>query len=245
MESQSDNEVVFSLLSFDGDQGFAGNLAVKVSYRLTDDNQVKIEYWANTDKTTPVNLTNHAYFNLMGGNSISSNSIGDDAIDESTEQDCRTHFLHIDAAEFLPTDAQGIPLGALQSVENTGFDFRQMKPISEHFLQDDQQVLAKGYDHSFFFDPNRDQTKAVARLVSADQQVRMSVVTNKPAMQLYTGNWLTGQTSRDGEYRGYAGVALETQFLPDSPNHPEWQQPSCLLTPEQTYRFHTIYQFDF
>ncbi|MGR5529627.1 galactose-1-epimerase [Vibrio alfacsensis] len=231
IEAQSEQLVTFALLSEDGDQGFPGNLEVQVTYTLTDDNQVSIAYVARTDKATPVNLTNHAYFNLLGA---------------EADLDCRSHRLSIAASQYLPTNEVGIPLGALQDVQGTGFDFRGEKPVSEHFLQDEQQIVAKGYDHSYLFDAHRDVSKPVALVVSPDEKVHLSVVTNKPAMQLYTGNWLAGAPNRrGGEYQDYAGLALETQFLPDSPNHAEWAQPSCILEPEQEYRFCTTYQFAF
>lgn len=231
IESHSNQQVTFSLLSEDGDQGFPGNLEVQVTYMLTDDNQVSIAYFAKTDKATPVNLTNHAYFNLLGS---------------EADLDCRSHRLTISAEQYLPTNEAGIPLGTLQDVKGTGFDFRNEKSVSEHFLQDEQQIAAKGYDHSYLFDVHRDVAKPVALVVSPDKKVHMSVVTNKPAMQLYTGNWLAGAPNRrGGEYQDYAGLALETQFLPDSPNHAEWAQPSCILEPEQEYRFCTTYQFAF
>ncbi|WP_322803031.1 galactose-1-epimerase [Vibrio alfacsensis] len=231
IEYQSEQQVTFALLSEDGDQGFPGNLQVQVTYTLTDDNHVSIAYFAKTDKATPVNLTNHAYFNLLGA---------------EADLDCRSHRLTIDASQYLPTTDVGIPLGELQEVKGTGFDFRSNKSVSEHFLQDEQQIAAKGYDHSYLFDAHRDVSKPVALVVSPDEKVRMSVVTNKPAMQLYTGNWLAGAPNRrGGEYQDYAGLALETQFLPDSPNHAEWAQPSCILEPEQEYRFCTTYQFAF
>ncbi|ENG7518348.1 galactose-1-epimerase [Vibrio harveyi] len=231
IESQSKQQVTFSLLSEDGDQGFPGNLEAHVTYTLTDDNQVSIAYFAKADKATPVNLTNHAYFNLLGA---------------EADLDCRSHRLTIAADQYLPTNEVGIPLGTLQDVKGTGFDFRNEKPVSEHFLQDEQQIAAKGYDHCYLFDAHRDVSKPVARVVSPDGKVHMSVVTNKPAMQLYTGNWLAGAPNRrGGEYQDYAGLALETQFLPDSPNHTEWGQPSCILEPEQAYRFSTTFHFAF
>lgn len=229
--SQSNNHVTFSLFSVDGDQGFPGNLEVQVTYTLMDDNQVRIQYTAQTDKATPVNLTNHAYFNLQGADA---------------GVDCRSHNLMIRADRYLPTTTTGLPLGHLQDVAGTGFDFREEKRISEHFLLDEQQKAAKGYDHCYLFDGERDVAEPVAKVISPDGKIRMSVVTDKPAMQLYTGNWLAGASGRCGrEYQDYSGLALETQFLPDSPNYPEWTQPSCILLPEQTYRFFTAYQFDF
>ncbi|KQA21037.1 galactose-1-epimerase [Vibrio metoecus] len=226
---QSAQHVTFQLLSADGDQGFPGNLHVAVTYRLDEQGGVNIEYQATTDRATAVNLTNHAYFNLDGAES---------------GKLCLEHQLWIDAAQYLPTDAVGIPCGELQSVVGTGFDFTLPKKVGEHLLQGAQQVSAKGYDHSYFFAPKRDVHQPVAKLYSADGKVQLQVTTDKPAMQLYTGNWLGGTPNRRGsEYVDYAGIALETQFLPDSPHHPEWPQPSCILRPQEHYHYRTCYQF--
>ncbi len=231
LDQRTDHKAVFSLHSPDGDQGFPGNVNISVTYTLTEDSEFQISYTAHTDKATPINLTNHAYFNLDG---------------ESEQMDCRQHTLTVASDYYLPTTEFGIPIGGFQSVEGNGFDFRIPKRIDKDFLRDDQQQPQKGYDHSFWFDAKRDIAKPIAKLVSADEQVSMFVTTNKPAMQLYTGNWLAGTPGRgQQEYTDYAGVALETQFLPDSPNHPEWDQPSCILEPEQTYRYTTGYQFEF
>ncbi|HGS4952848.1 TPA: galactose-1-epimerase, partial [Vibrio cholerae] len=108
------------------------------------------------------------------------------------------------------------------------------------------QIRAEGYDHSYFFAPERDMHTPIAKVWSADENVQLLVSTDKPAMQLYTGNWLAGTPNRLGShYKDYAGLALETQFLPDSPHHPEWPQPSCILQPGEVYRYQTCYQFVF
>ncbi len=228
---QSAQHVTFQLLSADGDQGFPGNLHVAVTYRLDEQGGVNIDYQATTDRATAVNLTNHAYFNLDGAES---------------GKLCLEHQLWIDAKQFLPTDASGIPLGELQSVLGSGFDFTQPKRVGEDLLQDKQQIRAKGYDHSYFFAPERDMRTPIAKVWSADKKVQLLVSTDKPAMQLYTGNWLAGTPNRLGShYKDYAGLALETQFLPDSPHHPEWPQPSCIQQPGEVYRYQTRYQFVF
>ncbi|MCL9781412.1 galactose-1-epimerase [Vibrio sp. S4M6] len=224
---QTRNKAVLTLSSPDGEQGFPGNLAVSVTYQVTSDNTVDIRYHATTDSPTPVNLTNHAYFNLSAG-----------------ETDCRTHQVRINADQYLPTNQNGIPLDKPVSVEGTGFDFRQSKTLAQDFLLDDQQNIAKGYDHSFVLNPVCRQGEVAAQVTSPDGKVQLSVFTDKPAMQLYTGNWLAGTPNRQqGKYIDYAGFALETQFLPDAPNHPEWQQPSCILKPGEVYQFSTQYQF--
>ena len=231
IESQSDNHVRFSLLSKDGDQGFPGNLQVHVSYFLNQNNGVEINYQASTDQATPVNLCNHAYFNLMG---------------EDSKQDCRSLCLEINADQYLPTDKLGIPIDELASVAETSFDFRAEKLISEAFLADEQQLLAKGYDHSFYLKQNRSDSEYAAKLTTADHSLCMKVYTDKPAIQLYTGNYLAGEKNgQGGVYKDYAGVALESQFLPDSPNHPEWNQVSCILKPDHEYDYTTSYAFEF
>ncbi|MDW6004739.1 galactose-1-epimerase [Vibrio mangrovi] len=231
VSGQKDNQVRFSLVSPDGDSGFPGRLQVSVTYTVTEENQVRIEYHAISDQPTPVSLTSHAYFNLQGADKGHS---------------CLDHRLWLDADEFLPIHDNGIPLGALQDVSGTGFDFRQAKQIRRDLMQDQQQMAVQGYDHAYLFRANRDVLQPVATLTAPDEQVRMHVTTTMPAIQLYTGNWLKGTPGRHGKVcSGYAGVALETQFLPDSPNHPEWAQPSCILRPGQDYHHTTCYQFEF
>ncbi|MGR5092461.1 galactose-1-epimerase [Vibrio maritimus] len=227
--NQSRQQVTFALDSPDGDQGFPGNLCVSVTYTLTDTNQVEVTYLARADKATPVGLTNHAYFNLSAQN-----------------RDCLTHQLKIDADYYVPTNDKGIPLGELSDVSETGFDFRTSKQIGDDLLKDKQQCIAHGYDHCYLFYPKRVVSKPVLTLVAPDNLVTLSIITNKPAIQLYTGNWLEGEPNREGgSYDQYAGVALETQFLPDSPNQRKWNQPSCILEPENYYRYQTIFGFDF
>ena len=226
---QSENSVIFALVSDDGDQGFPGKLKVSVCYQLTDDNQVVISYHATTDKSTPVNLTNHAYFNLSGAES---------------GIDCKGYTLCVNADSYLPTDDTGIPIGKLAPVEGSSFDFRQPKEIAQDFLADAQQKAAKGYDHSFLLNSNCNQGECAAEVSTADKRVTLKIFTNKPAMQLYTGNWLAGTPNRSGGvYQDYAGIALETQFLPDSPNYPEWGQPCSILAAGEEYAYRTSYQF--
>jgi aldose 1-epimerase len=238
IDNASENSVQFSLVSPDGDQGFPGKLAVSVCYHLTELNQVKICYKATTDKATPVNLTNHAYFNLLGAESSA---------------DCKNHLLCINAQYYLPSNDLGIPLGELAPVENSSFDFRQPKTIDQDLLSDNQQKRVKGYDHSYLLDEKAQQGKCAAEVSSADNQLILRVFTDKPALHLYSGNWLSGTPNRifkedeiggkSKEYADYAGLALETQFLPDSPNHPEWQQSCPILQIGQEYNYQTIYQF--
>jgi len=225
---QTAQQVRFGLISAAGDQGFPGQLTVEVTYRLDEDNSVTIQMQAHTDTLTPVNLTNHAYFNLDG-----------------TQSDVRQHTLRLRADFMVPTDGHGIPLGPLALVEGTSFDFNQPKRLAADFLADEQQQGAKGYDHSYLLDRTRGSDhQAAAELTSADGELSLLLSTSLPGLQLYTGNYLAGNPSRDGgEYADYAGVALEPQFLPDSPHHPEWPQPSCWLAPGQPFEHHIRYQF--
>ncbi len=234
--AHSKQKVEFSIFSADGDQGFPGNATASVTYELTDDNQVVISYKASTDKATPLNLTNHAYFNLLGAES------GADILD---------HKLQVNADYYLPTTSEGIPLGELASVENTSFDFRTAKTVVQDLLADEQQKNCKGYDHSFLLDDrylldNSSKTgQSVAAVEAPDASLSMQVFTDKPSIQFYGGNFLEGTPNRKGStYKQYQGLALETQFLPDSPNQADWPQESCMTLPGEEYAFTTVYKFN-
>ncbi|NLS12670.1 galactose-1-epimerase [Vibrio sp. SM6] len=229
MTSHTESSVSFALVSPDGDQGFPGELSVEVCYTLTSDNRVVIDYRAMTDAPTVVNLTNHAYFNLLGAD------VGQDILD---------HQLQISATHYVATDDKGIPAGVLVETSGSEFDFEQPHAIAASFMQGEQQTLAKGYDHCFVFDVTRDVSKPVARLSAPDGKLSLEVMTTKPGMQLYTGNWLAGTPSRrESPYRDYAGVALETQYFPDAPNRPEWAQSNATLMPNECYQHQTVYRF--
>ncbi|MDR3430578.1 MAG: galactose-1-epimerase [Rouxiella aceris] len=226
--SYSEQQVSFQLFSPDGDQGYPGDLTAEVQYVLTDDNRIEINYKAQVDKLCPVNLTNHAYFNLDGEG-----------------HDARQQKLQLFAERFLPIDSDGIPCADLTTVENTGMDFRTPKTLAQDFLSDRDQQRVKGYDHAYLLFPtcNANDNPA-AHLWSADQLVKMTVFTSAPALQLYSGNFLNGTPNRSGgEYANFSGVALESEFLPDSPNHGTWPQPSCWVKPGQGYQSSTVYQF--
>ena len=225
--NQNDRQVLFALSSDDGDQGFPGNLGATVQYRLTDDNRISITYRATVDKPCPVNMTNHVYFNLDG-----------------EQSDVRNHKLQILADEYLPVDEGGIPLDGLKSVAGTSFDFRSAKIIASEFLADDDQRKVKGYDHAFLLQAKGDGKKVAAHVWSADEKLQLKVYTTAPALQFYSGNYLGGTPSRGTEpYADWQGLALESEFLPDSPNHPEWPQPDCFLRPGEEYSSLTEYQF--
>ncbi|HIF9496259.1 TPA: galactose-1-epimerase [Photobacterium damselae] len=231
IEKQTDNQVCFALRSVDGDQGYPGNLDVMVTYTLDEENQLTILYQAHCDASCPVNLTNHAYFNLAG---------------EGSAFNALEHSLQIKAPYYLPADATAIPTGDYKPVVGNSFDFTSLKLIGSEFLQDEDQKLAAGYDHSFVFSEDIvDGKTPVAKLVSPNQDLTMIVKTTKPAMQVYTGNYLLGSIGASKAYQNHDGVALETQYFPDSPNKEQWQQRCPLLLPEQTYYHQTCYQFEF
>lgn len=228
---QCAQRVVFSLHSKDGDQGYPGNLDVTVTYILTDSNELSITYEANADKTCPVNLTNHAYFNLAGEGS------GAKSLD---------HELQLHASHYLPTDDGLIPTGELKPVEGTSFDFTQSKSIGRDFLTEQDQKIAGGYDHAFVFKPEVTDGVSVAAILTAPKNdVVMLVKTSKPAIQFYSGNFLAGTPGKSMSYELYDGLALETQYFPDGPNKPEWGINSGVLNCGEAYRHQTMYQFEF
>ncbi|WP_075180743.1 galactose-1-epimerase [Pantoea sp. 1.19] len=224
---QSEQHVRYRLYSPDGDQGFPGNVVAEIGFTLGDDNALDIRWQAQSDQPSPVNLTNHAYFNL-----------------DAHHGDAREHRLQLDADRYLPVDADGLPQEGLRSVANSGFDFRQLKAIATDFLRDAEQQRVKGYDHAFLLNAAGSLAQPVARLAAADGRLTLAVYTDAPALQLYTGNWLHGTPNRTGgEYADYAGIALESGWLADSPNHPEWPQPDCWLQPGETRHATTRYHF--
>ncbi len=225
--SQNPTEAVFTLTSPDGDQGYPGELQATAIYRLTEDNRISIEYRATVDKACPVNLTNHVYFNLDGD-----------------QTDVRNHKLQLLADAYLPVDESGIPYDGLKDVANTSFDFREPKTVAQDFLSDDDQKKVKGYDHAFLLQAKGDATQPVGYVWSQDEKLQMTVYTSAPAIQFYSGNYLDGTLSRSPQpYAAWQGLALESEFLPDSPNHPEWPQPDCVLRPGEEYVSLTEYQF--
>lgn len=217
-QQSSPAEAVFTLHSPDGEQGYPGEVRARVSYRLIDAMTVEMEMHAATTAPTPIALTNHAYFNLDG-----------DA------DDVRGHTLQVNASRYMPVDRELIPFGPPASVEGTSFDFRTAKPIARDWLADEQQRQVAGYDHAFLLDA----TGAACALTSGRGDLRLAISTTMPALQFYSGQYLSGTPSPDGAYDAWAAVALEPGFLPDSPNHPEWPQPSCWLLPGETFA-HTI-----
>lgn len=225
------NGVAFSYLSKDGEEGFPGNLKVKVTYTLTDGNALLIDYEATTDKATPLNVSQHSYFNLKGeGNG-----------------DILDHEIMINAERFTPVDKNLIPTGELRPVKGTPLDFTKSTKMGARIDDSYEQLqLGHGYDHNFVINSKPEQNGLVlaARVQEPTTGRVLEVWTTQPGVQFYTGNFLDGSvTGKEGHvYKRRYGFCLETQHFPDSPNHPEF--PTTILKPGETFHQKTVFKFE-
>lgn len=217
-----------SYLSKDGEEGFPGNLNCTVTFTLTDDNAIDIQYGAETDKPTIVNMTNHSYFNLDGDPS----------------RDNSDYLLTIDADNYTPVDSTFMTTGEIVTVEGTPMDFRQPTAVGARIDDDFQQLKnGLGYDHNWVLNTKGDDSRACATLVSPKTGIKLEVFTNEPGIQVYAGNFLDGtlRGKKGITYGRRASVCLETQKYPDTPNKPEW--PTAVLRPGEKYDSHCIFRF--
>jgi aldose 1-epimerase len=222
---EANNALHLSHHSPDGEEGYPGDLDLSVVYSLSEANELKIAYSATTDKTTVLNLTNHAYFNLAGSGSI------------------LEHQAQLFASRFIPIDETLIPVGELRAVKGTPMDFTSPSAIGAQIAADDEQIkIAGGYDHCWVIDGQAGELRIAARVTDPASGRVLETWTTQPGVQFYTSNFLDGSISGKGgqSYGKHAGFCLETQHFPDSPNQPTF--PSTVLRPGETYSETTIYR---
>ena len=225
LENSGDNFLEFSYISPDGSNGFPGELKTKVKYTLSD-NSLIIDYDAVSDKKTPICLTNHLYFNL---NADPSKTV-------------YNHFLKINADSFTPADSELIPTGEIMPVAGTSLDYREGKLMGQDILADEIVKGPGGVDHNFCLNGEEREFKEAAFLCEEESGRVMSVFTDLPGLQIYTGNWLKPQKGKRGvNFVKHGAVCLETQFYPDSPNRPSF--PNCFFEAGEHFVSRTVYKF--
>lgn len=225
---QEGSSLELTYLSKDGEEGFPGNVQNKVIFTLTDDNEIKIDYEATTDKPTVINLTNHAYFNLAGDGNVSNSDWN----------------IYINADSFTPIDSTFATTGEILPVEGTDFDFREPTRIGDKINNDSEQLKnGKGFDHNWVLNTKGDINTLAATLYAPSTGICLEVFTTEPGIQFYAGNFLDGTVmGKNGiVYQQRTAVCLETQKYPDTPNKKDW--PSATLRPGETYKSQTIFKF--
>lgn len=226
VKETTENSITFFMHSPDGDQGFPGTFDVDVTYTLTDDNELRIDYNGAADADTVINMTNHSYFNLNG----------------HASGDILEHELWVDADAFTATDAELIPTGEIVPVEGTPMDFRVKKPVGRDINEDyEALVLGGGYDHNWCLN-NKGEFKKVIEISSELSGITMEVYTDLPGVQIYSGNFLVAEPGKSGVvYKKRAGICFETQCYPDAINHDNF--PSPVFKAGEVYKTTTIYKF--
>jgi aldose 1-epimerase len=216
LQSENGSAVEFSYLSKDGEQGFPGNLTVKVVYTLTNENELQVEYMATTDKETVVCLTHHSYFNLAG----------------QSNGEISKHQLQINADRFMPVNENFLSTGEMTLLNETSFDFRNPREIGENV-----------YDHNFVLSEEKDELRFAATVFEKTSGRKLDVFTTEPGIHFFNGSSLNGRlVGKNGKtYKSRAGFCLEPQHFPDSPNHPEF--PTTILKPNEVYKSQTVYKF--
>lgn len=227
-EQLNESTLKLTMHSKDGDMNFPGNVVAVVTYTVTEDNALDIQYEATTDKATVINMTNHSYFNLSGN---PDNKITEDS-------------LYINAKSYTPVDSTYMTTGEIATTQGTPFDFSVMKLIGKDIDADNQQIKnGNGYDHNWVLETKGDDTQVAAILKSPKTGIVLTMFTSEPGVQVYSGNFLDGSvTGKKGiKYQQRTGICLETQKYPDTPNKPQW--PSALLKPGETYKSHCVFKF--
>lgn len=229
VRQKDESTIEMTRFSPDGDMNFPGNVKAKVTFKLTDDNAIDIRFEATTDRKTVINMCNHSYFNLSG----------------DPKNDVLNDLLYVNADTYTPVDSTFMTTGAVDSVKNTPMDFTTAKAIGQDIKKFDfiQLKNGNGYDHNWVLSTGGDVNKLAAKVISPQSGISLEVFTDEPGIQVYTGNFLNGTVKgkKGNVYQQHAGICLETQHYPDSPNKPQW--PSVVLEPGKVYRSTCIYKF--